>query len=145
MIIIIIRSSRLEVFCRKGILRNFAKFTGKHLYQSVFVNKVVGCANLLKKRLLQWWFSINFAKFLRAPFLTEHLLWLSLYNKLQSTTNVTILAINDNLHNYRWSINTINWLLGKLFLINSPAHSKIYCLVTVKKQPPEVFWEKRCS
>ena len=23
-------SSRLEVFCRKGVLRNFAKFTGKH-------------------------------------------------------------------------------------------------------------------
>ena len=145
MIIIIIRSSRLEVFCRKGILRNFAKFTGKHLYQNLFVNKVVGCATLLKKRLLQWCFSINFAKFLRTPFLTEHLLWLILYNKLQSTTNVTILAINDNLHNYRWSINTINWLLGKLFLTDSQVHSKIYCLVTVKKQPPEVFYEKRCS
>ena len=37
------RSSRLEVFCswfrRKHILRNFAKFTGKHLCQSVFLNK----------------------------------------------------------------------------------------------------------
>ena len=145
MIIIIIRSSRLEVFCRKGILRNFAKFTGKHLYQSLFVNKVVGCATLLKKKLLQWCFSINFAKFLRTSCLTEHLLWLILYNKLQSTTNVTVVTVNDNLHNYRWSINTINWLLGKLFFINSPAHSKIYCLVTVKKQPPEVFCEKRCS
>ena len=25
------RSSRPEVFCKKGVLRNFAKFTGKHL------------------------------------------------------------------------------------------------------------------
>ena len=25
-------SSRPEVFCRKGVLRNFAKFTGKHLW-----------------------------------------------------------------------------------------------------------------
>ena len=25
------RSSRSEVFCKKGALRNFAKFTGKHL------------------------------------------------------------------------------------------------------------------
>ena len=25
------RSSPLEVFCRKGALRNFVKFTGKHL------------------------------------------------------------------------------------------------------------------
>ena len=28
------RSSRPDVFCEKGVLRNFAKFTGKHLYQS---------------------------------------------------------------------------------------------------------------
>ena len=36
------RSSRLEVFSRKGVLRNFAKFTGKHLCQSLFFNKVAG-------------------------------------------------------------------------------------------------------
>ena len=36
------RSSRLEVFCKKGVLRNFAKLTGKNLYQSVFLNKVAG-------------------------------------------------------------------------------------------------------
>ena len=29
------RSSRPEVFCRKGVLRNFAKFTGKHLHLSL--------------------------------------------------------------------------------------------------------------
>ena len=29
-----------EVFCNKGALRNFAKFTGKHLCQSLFSNKV---------------------------------------------------------------------------------------------------------
>ena len=33
---------RLEVFYKKGVLRNFAKFTGKHLYQSLFFNKVAG-------------------------------------------------------------------------------------------------------
>ena len=27
---------------RKGVLRNFAKFTGKHLCQSLFFNKVAG-------------------------------------------------------------------------------------------------------
>ena len=36
------RSSRPEVFCKKSVLRNFAKFTGKHLYQSLFFNKVAG-------------------------------------------------------------------------------------------------------
>ena len=35
-----IRSSRPEVFCKKDVLRNFAKFTGKHLCQSLFYNKV---------------------------------------------------------------------------------------------------------
>ena len=29
-----------EVFCKKGVLKKFAKFTGKHLYQSIFFNKV---------------------------------------------------------------------------------------------------------
>ena len=35
-----IRSSRPEVFCKKDVLKNFAKFTGKHLRQSLFFNKV---------------------------------------------------------------------------------------------------------
>ena len=33
---------------KKGVLRNFAKFKGKHLCQSLFFNKV-GLATLLKK------------------------------------------------------------------------------------------------
>ena len=34
------RSTLPEVFCKKGVLRSFAKFTGKHLYHSLFFNKV---------------------------------------------------------------------------------------------------------
>ena len=45
------RNSRLEVFCKKGVLRNFTKFTGKHRCQSLFL---LSCrlkpATLLKKR-----------------------------------------------------------------------------------------------
>ena len=41
------RSSRPDVFCKKGGLRNIAKLTGKHLCQSIFFNKVAG---LCKKR-----------------------------------------------------------------------------------------------
>ena len=33
------RSNRPEVFCKKGVLRNFAKFTGKHLLHSLFFDK----------------------------------------------------------------------------------------------------------
>ena len=42
-----------KLFCKKGVLRNFAKFTRKHLCKSLFFNKVAGLrpATLLKKRL----------------------------------------------------------------------------------------------
>ena len=36
------RSSHPEVFCQKCVLKNFAKFTGKHLCQSLCFNKVAG-------------------------------------------------------------------------------------------------------
>ena len=56
---------------RKGVLRNFAKLTGKHLCQSLFFNKVGGLRpeTLLKKRLWHRCFPVNFAKFLRTSFL----------------------------------------------------------------------------
>ena len=48
-----VRSSRLDVLCKKDVLRNFTKFTGKHLRQSLIFNKAAGLrsATLLKKRL----------------------------------------------------------------------------------------------
>ena len=69
-----LRSSRLEVFCRKGVLRSFAKFTAKHLCQSLFFNKVTGLRPkiLLKKRLWHRHFSVNFSKFLRTRFLLQN-------------------------------------------------------------------------
>ena len=74
------RSSRPEMLCKKGVLRNFPKFTGKHLCQSLFLNKVPGLkpSTLLKKRLWHRCFPVNFAKFLRTPFLTDHFRWLLL-------------------------------------------------------------------
>ena len=46
-----IREAAPEVFCKTGVIRNFAQFTGKHLCQSLFFNKVGGLrpATLLKK------------------------------------------------------------------------------------------------
>ena len=65
------RSNRPEVLCKKYVLRNFAKFTGKHLCQRLFLNKVAGLrpATLLKKSFWHRCFPVNFAKFLRTPFL----------------------------------------------------------------------------
>ena len=55
----------------KRVLKNFAKFKGKHLCQSLFFAQVAGLspATLLKKRLWHRCFPVNFAKFLRTPFL----------------------------------------------------------------------------
>ena len=68
-----------EVFCWKGFLRIFTKFTRKHLCQSLFFNKVAGLspATLLKQRLRHKCFPVNFMKFLRTPFI-EHFRWLLL-------------------------------------------------------------------
>ena len=67
----------------KKVFRNFTKFTGKHLCQSLFFNKTagLGAATLLKKRLWQRCFPVKFVKFLRTSFLTEHLRWLLLKQK----------------------------------------------------------------
>ena len=67
------RSSRPEVICKKGVLRNFAKFIGKHLCQRLLFSKVAGLrpATLFKKGLWHRCFPVNFKKFLRTPFLKE--------------------------------------------------------------------------
>ena len=36
----IFKSSRAEVFCKKGVLKNVAKLTGKHLCQSLILIKL---------------------------------------------------------------------------------------------------------
>ena len=77
------RSCRPEMYCKKGVLRNFTKFIGKHQCQSLFFNKVAVLrpeATLLKKRLQHWCFPVNFTKFLRTPFYIEHLWWLLLFD-----------------------------------------------------------------
>ena len=67
------------MFCKKGILKNFAKLTGKHLCLSLFLIKLhAWLAALLKKRLWYKCFSVNFAKLLRTPFFVQHLRWLLL-------------------------------------------------------------------
>ena len=67
-----IQKQRPEVFCKKDVLRNFAKFTGKHLCQSLFFNKVAG-RNFMEKETLAQVFSCEFGEISMNTFLTEHL------------------------------------------------------------------------
>ena len=55
----------------EGVLKNIAKITGKRLCQSLFFIKVASLrpGPLLKKRLRYKCLTVNFAIFLRTPFL----------------------------------------------------------------------------
>ena len=60
-----VRSSHPEVFCQKGVLKNFAKFTGKHLCQSLSLIKLhcrSEAYNFIKKGTLAQLFSYEFCK-----------------------------------------------------------------------------------
>ena len=58
------------------VLKNFTKFTGKHLCQSFFFNKVSGLRppTLLKKRLWRKCFSCELCEIFMNTFITEHFL-----------------------------------------------------------------------
>ena len=64
------RNSHQRCSIKTGVLRNFTKFTGKHLCQSLFFDKVAALrpATLLRKRLWRRCFPVNFVKFLKHLF-----------------------------------------------------------------------------
>ena len=65
----------LEVFWKKGVPRNFAKFIGKHLSQSLFLNNVAGLScNFIKKETLAKVFSCEFCEISKNISSKEHLL-----------------------------------------------------------------------
>ena len=78
----IIRSSHRRCSVRKVVHKNFTKFTGKHLFQSLLFNNIAGLmpATLLKNRLWRRCFPINFVKILRTPFLQNASVRLLLYH-----------------------------------------------------------------
>ena len=84
------RSSRPEVFCKKGVLRNFTKFTGKHLCQSLFFNKVAGQAcNFIKKETLAQAFSCEFCEISKNTFFHRTPL-------VAASVNAPLGALKDN-------------------------------------------------
>ena len=85
-----------EVFCKKGVLRNFAKFAGKHLCQSFFLNKIAGLRPAtLKKRGsgMAQVFSCEFCVISKNTFFIEQLWWLL----LKSTSLVFVNSIHFGL------------------------------------------------
>ena len=66
----LLKGEFLKEFGKKGVVRNFAKFTGKPL--------CLRPATLLKKRIWHRGFPVNFVEFLRTSFFIEQLCWLLL-------------------------------------------------------------------
>ena len=59
-----LQKQSLGVSCKKGVLKNLVKLTGKHLWWSLIFN----CINFIKKRLVNKCFPVNIAKFLKIIF-----------------------------------------------------------------------------
>ena len=98
-----------EVFCKKGVLENFAKFTRKHLW---------------------------FAKFSGTPFLqntsaTTTLLKLGTANSVWKTSDEYSLSRNTSL---RSTVQVSHFFLGN---VNFECMSSLVYTVYCQKQPPE--------
>ena len=93
---VLFRSSRPEVFFKRGVLENFVKFTGNSFYWSLFLIKLQSFRSqlFLKKRLQHKRFRINFAKFSRtstgdcliSKYIDEQICWANTFLKLSKTT-----------------------------------------------------------
>ena len=87
-----------------SFLKTFAKFTGKHLYQSLFFNKVapLRLVTLLKKRLWHRCFPVKFAKVLRTPILKNIcerlLLFIQILIENSIFAQCNILTVNSDSH-----------------------------------------------
>ena len=73
-----------DVFCKKGVLKNFAKFTGKHQVPEFFFNKVAGLSlKVYSKETLTQIFSCEFCEIFGTPILQNFSGWLLLQRVLQ--------------------------------------------------------------
>ena len=92
----------------KKCSEKFRKFYRKTPVPESFFNKVVGLkpATLLKKRLWYRCFPVNFVKFLRTLFFTEHL-WTTASNNTKQQASCLLLS-DDFFSNYTQNIKSIN-------------------------------------
>ena len=116
------RSSRPEVFCKRGVLRNFAKFTGKHLCQILSFNNLNGTQG----KLCFTQFSTRMAAWLLLTF------FIRLHNQLSSIRFITRIKEYRCVKNVIHQIDSKNkWLLlsasftaksGLFFCLNTGKH-----------------------
>ena len=76
----LLRSSHQTCSVKKGVLKNFANFIGKHLCWSL-----LQACYFIRKRLQHWCFPVKFTKFLRTSILKNICERLIQFNPPQST------------------------------------------------------------
>ena len=149
LVLLLNRSSHPEVFCKKGVLRNFAKFKGKHLCQSLF----------FKKEALAQVFSGELCKISKNTFFTEHLLSFIMY-KRKKKESIRIFAYFS-----LFSLSPRKQIKRFFFFFFKKKNFRKYCILKtscesflmkflkvnnflrnyLQKQPPDMFCIKRYS
>ena len=137
----------------KSVIKSFEKFATKHLCQNLFFNKVTGVrpATLFKKRPWHRCFRVNFAKFLRTHFFTEHL-WVTASDLVKHQTfwkSSERLSVVNYLHKKAPSkifdsvLNTLlklltsdckNWSAYIFFRIKISFFSRVTSILELKKK-----------
>ena len=87
-----------NVFCKKCVLKNFANFTGKHMFKSLF-KKVAGlqACMFIKKRLQHRCFPVNIAKLSRTPILK----YIFCIFEILTTNNLIFILAKNFIFNFR--------------------------------------------
>ena len=89
----------------KLVLKNFTKFTGKHLCQSLFFNKIAALrpATLLKKSPWHRCFPVKVVKFPRTSFLTEHIWWLLLNIHCACFSSIKKIVFTEKIYHVKFN------------------------------------------
>ena len=127
----VFRSSHRRCSVRKGVLRNFAKFTGKHLCQGFLFNKVAGLVakQLYWNRTSAWVFRCKFAAYFEDTFSQEHL-WMtastyrSYQDRIQKKIAPKIFSLfQTNFYHQQWSYSKTffpHWQTFLFIILTSP-------------------------
>ena len=113
-----LRSSHRRCYLKKGVLKNFAKFKGKHLCQSLFFNKVAG----LSMQFYQKRGSDTICTISKNTFFTEHL-----------RASASVFRLQDDL---------FYPLILLVYILNPADHFKFDLYCNIEKTHEEIFLRK---
>ena len=113
------------MFFKQDVLKNFTKFRGKHLYWSIFFNKVAGlrsqALNFVKNETPTQVSSFEFCKIFENTFFTEHIRQL-LPNRTSSSQYISVFLVKFFLFSNAVSITSDSSKLQATFLLFTFLH-----------------------